>query len=725
MVRFNAGFAVKMSAVLAAPLPAKSNLARLFRNGDLLLTAGLFGTVLVMILPISPFLLDGFLAISIMLSLLTLLVILYVREPADFTSFPTLLLFLTLLRLSLNIASTRLILLDGYAGHIIEAFGNFVVRGNYVVGLVVFAILVVINFVVITKGAGRIAEVAARFTLDAMPGKQMAIDAELNAGVINEAEARHRRRHVEQEADFYGAMDGASKFVRGDAIAAVLITLINVIGGFAIGVLQKGMTVSDSLQRFTLLSIGDGLVAQIPALVTSTAAGILVTRAAAKETLGVEMSRQLLLFPRAMKVLTVMLLIFALVPGLPMLPFLSLALLSGFLARSLNDPRLAPAIAGEPPLAAGSLAHGEAAASTKPVAAGAGDKLETLLSLDPLQIELGYGLVSLADPKKGGDLLERVTGVRKTFAQEIGVIIPPIRLRDNLQLDANQYRFLLKGQPVAQGDLNPGQWLAMNATNSKVALKGTPTVEPVFKLPATWITDLERKNAEISGYTVVDAASVLVTHLTETLKRNCHEILSRQDVQTLLDNLKQTHSTVVSELIPAQLTVGQVQRILQNLLAEGVSIRNLASILEKVSDYAPVTKNPDELSEQARRALGSQIVKPFQDESGRVRVIALDPRLEQQIVPGIRQTSTDISLMMEPKLARHVVEALSQRVQRMLADGLPPLVLCSPQLRLPFRRFFETTFADLSVLSYSEIPPRVEVQNVDVIAVPEPVVGSP
>ncbi|HXG48067.1 MAG TPA: flagellar biosynthesis protein FlhA [Methylomirabilota bacterium] len=707
-----------MSAVAASPaLPGarSSNVMRLFRNGDLLLTAGLFGTVLLMILPVSPFLLDGLLSISIALSLLTMLVILYVREPAEFTSFPTLLLFLTLFRLALNIASTRLILLDGYAGHIIEAFGNFVVRGNYVVGLVVFAILVIINFVVITKGAGRIAEVAARFTLDAMPGKQMSIDAELNAGVINETEARNRRRQVEQEADFYGSMDGASKFVRGDAIAAVLITLINIIGGFAIGILQKNMSVTDSLQRFTLLSIGDGLVSQIPALITSTAAGILVTRAAAKEGLGSEMSRQLLLFPRAMKVLTVMLAILAFVPGLPMLPFLLLAGLTGFLARSLQDPKLALALVPESSMPGPAAAAGNDAAPGKAAPAAAPDKIESLLAVDPLQIELGYNLVSLADTRKDGDLLERVTGVRRNFAQEMGVIIPPIRLRDNLQLEGNEYRFLLKGQPVAQGTLMPGHWLAMNATHSKVTLKGTPTVEPVFKLPATWITDLERKNAEIAGYTVVDAASVLVTHLTETLKRHCHEILSRQDVQNLLDHLKQTHPTVLAELIPAQLTVGQVQRILQNLLAEGVSIRNLAGILEKVSDYAPVTKNPDELSEHARRALGVQIVKPFQDESGRVRVIAVDPRLEQQIAQGLRQTATDISLMMEPRLARHVVDALSQRVQKMLADGLPPVVMCSPHLRLPFRRFFETTFADLAVLSFAEIPPRVEVQNVDVL----------
>jgi len=349
----------------------------------------------------------------------------------------------------------------------------------------------------------------------------------------------------------------------------------------------------------------------------------------------------------------------------------------------------------------------------------AADKLETLLSLDTLQIELGYGLVGLADKNKGGDLLNRVTGVRKTFAQEMGMLVPPIRLRDNLQLEPNQYRFLLKGHPVAAGELMPGHWLAMNATNSRVTLKGTPTVEPVFKLPATWVTDVERKNAEISGYTVVDAASVLVTHLTETVKRNCHEILTRQDVQLLLDHLKQTHPTVVSELIPAQLTVGQVQRILQNLLAEGVSIRNLPSILEKVSDHTPSTKNPDELSEHARRVLGSQITKGYLDEHGKLRVITLEPKLEQLISQGLRHTPTEISLLMDPKLARHVMEVLSQRVQKMLAEGLPPVVLMAPHLRLPFRRFFETTFADLAVLSFAEIPSRVEVHNAAIIASPD------
>ncbi|MBC8097743.1 MAG: flagellar biosynthesis protein FlhA [Akkermansiaceae bacterium] len=697
-------------------------LRKLVPYGDLWLVFALFGTILLLILPIPPLLLDMLLVISIAMSLLTLLVILYLRTPAEFTGFPTLLLFITLYRLALNVASTRLILLDGYAGHMIEAFGNFVVRGNYVVGMVVFLILVLINFIVITKGAGRIAEVAARFTLDAMPGKQMAIDAELNAGLINETEARNRRKSVEEEADFYGAMDGASKFVRGDAIAAILITLINIIGGFAIGVMQMNMTMAEALQRFTILSIGDGLISQIPALITSVAAGVLVTRATSKNNLGHELGRQMLLYPRALTILAGMLGVMAIVPGLPMFPFLALALVVGMLAYTVNRHALAaPALAGvggkvgaaQPgkPASAGAATPGEAKAN---------DQLENLLTLDTLQIELGYGLVSLADTRKGGDLLERVTGVRKNFASDMGMLIPPIRLRDNLQLGTNEYRFLLKGNAIAQGQLMPGHWLAMNATNSKTTLKGIPTVEPVFQLPATWVTDVERKTAETAGFTVVDAASVMVTHLAESVRRHSHEILTRQDVQTLLDNLKQTHPAVVNELIPGQLTVGHVQRILQNLLSEGIAIRNLAGILEKVSDYASITKNPDELSEFARRALGPQITKPFQSENGYLRAITIDPRLEQQLAQGVRQTATEVALVIEPKLARHLMDTLSKFVQQMLSSGQPPVILCAPQLRLAFRRFFESTFTDLAVLSYAEIPARVQIQNAATIPHVEP-----
>ncbi len=483
--------------------------------------------------------------------------------------------------------------------------------------------------------------------------------------------------------------------------------------------MQKGMTIGESLERFTLLSIGDGLVSQIPALITSVAAGILVTRAASKDELSKELGKQLFYSPRVMMLLAGMLLIMAIVPGLPTIPFLGLAIAVWLLAETMKRHNLFPdtveAGAGAGAKTAAGAAGGKPGAPATPGTAAAPDKMETLLSLDTLQIELGYGLVSLADTRKGGDLLERVTGVRRNFASEMGLLIPPIRLRDNLQLGANEYRFLVKGNAMGKGELMPGYWLAMNATNSKAQLKGVPTVEPVFQLPATWITDVERKHAEVSGHTVVDAASVLVTHLSETVRRHCHEILTRQDVQVLLDNLKQTHPTVVNELIPAQLTVGQVQRILQNLLAEGISIRNLAGILEKVGDHAHLTKNPDELSEHARRALGSQLAKPFQQDNGALRAITLDPRLEQQIAQGLRQSPSEITLTMEPRLARHVVESLTKFVSQMIATGHAPVVLCAPQIRLAFRRFFETTFADLAVLSYNEVPARVEVQNMAVV----------
>ncbi|HAV63126.1 MAG TPA: flagellar biosynthesis protein FlhA, partial [Verrucomicrobiales bacterium] len=510
-------------------------------------------------------------------------------------------------------------------------------------------------------------------------------------------------------------------FVRGDAIAAILITLVNVIGGFAIGIAQKGMTVADALNRYTLLSIGDGLVSQVPALITSVAAGILVTRAAAKNDLGEELGRQLLFYPRALNVLLVMLLVMAFMPGLPMLPFLVLAGITWVVVRILKNSQLGQ---GALPSAKAAAAAGGKSPGAEPAASGAagsaaGEKLETLLAVDTLQIELGYGLVSLADLKKGGDLLERVTGIRRTFAQDMGMVVPPVRLRDNLQLGANEYRFLLKGNEVAKGEILPGYWLAMNATNSRAVLKGVPTVEPVFQLPATWVTDAERKNAEVNGFTVVDAPSVLVTHLSETVKRNAHDILTRQDVQALLDNLKQTHATVVNELIPGLLTVGQVQRILQNLLAEGISIRNLAGILERVSDHAAATKNPDELSEHARRALGVQIARPYQQAGGAIKAITLDSRLEQSLAQGVRQSSTEVALTMEPRLARHLIDRLSGLIQQMLSNGLPPVVLCSPQIRLGFRRFFESTFTDLAVLSYAEIPNRIDVQSAGTVPAPE------
>ena len=692
---------------------------------DIWLPLALFGIVMFLILPMPAFLLDGALALSIAISLLMLLVILYLKESADFTGFPTMLLIATLFRLSLNVASTRLILLDGYAGNIIEAFGNFVVKGNFIVGLVVFIILVLVNFIVITKGAGRIAEVAARFTLDAMPGKQMAIDAELNAGVIDEIQAREKRKKVEGEADFYGAMDGASKFVRGDAIAGILITIINVIGGFGIGIFQRQMSVMDALELYTLLSIGDGLVSQIPALITSAATGILVTRATAKNNLGRELTGQLFFSFKAIWILAAMLGVMMFIPGFPFLPFFTLAVLFGLAAWYL--PRLKDSFQSVLEEDATSKTPGspQAKGAKANSAAPAEQPIEQLLKLDPIQVELGFGLVHLADESKNGDLLPRITGIRKNFARDMGLIVPPIKVKDNLQLQANDYRLLLKGEERTKGQIQPGQWMAMNATDSKEILKGIPTKEPVYQLPATWITAVEKKNAELKGFTVVDATTVLVTHLSETIKRNAAEILSRQDVQHLLDHLQDTHSAVINELIPAHLTVGHIHRILQNLLAEGLSIRNLPEILERISDMAPHTKNPDELSEQARQALSNAIAKQWKGEDGYIHTLSLDPEIERAISEGIRKSATEVALVLEPNFAWKLVDAFSVAIQKMTASGFHPVLVCGPQIRIALYRFLKSTFSDLAVIGFTEIPNSIPLKNFAVVNMPDAEKGNP
>ena len=692
---------------------------------DVWLPLALFGIVMFLILPMPAFLLDGALALSIAISLLMLLVILYLKDSADFTGFPTMLLMATLFRLSLNVASTRLILLNGYAGNIIEAFGNFVVKGNFIVGLVVFIILVLVNFIVITKGAGRIAEVAARFTLDAMPGKQMAIDAELNAGVIDEIQAREKRKKVEGEADFYGAMDGASKFVRGDAIAGILITIINVIGGFGIGIFQKQMSVMDALELYTLLSIGDGLVSQIPALITSAATGILVTRATAKNNLGRELTGQLFFSFKAIWILAAMLSVMMFIPGFPFLPFFTLAVLFGLAAWYL--PKLKDSFQSVLEEDASSNTPGslEAKGAKADTAAPAEQPIEQLLKLDPIQVELGFGLVHLADESKNGDLLARITGIRKNFARDMGLIVPPIKVKDNLQLQANDYRLLLKGEERTKGQIQPGQWMAMNATDSKEILKGIPTKEPVYQLPATWITAVEKKNAELKGFTVVDATTVLVTHLSETVKRNAAEILSRQDVQHLLDHLQDTHSAVINELIPAHLTVGHIHRILQNLLAEGLSIRNLPEILERISDMAPHTKNPDELSEQARQALSNAIAKQWKGEDGYIHTLSLDPEIERAISEGIRKSATEVALVLEPNFAWKLVDAFSVAIQKMTASGFHPVLVCGPQIRIALYRFLKSTFSDLAVIGFTEIPNSIPLKNFAVVNMPDAEKGNP
>ncbi|HLP01835.1 MAG TPA: flagellar biosynthesis protein FlhA [Opitutaceae bacterium] len=710
-------------ASTSIPLPALGGI----RRSDLAFTVALFGVVLMLILPLPAFLLDALLAVSIGISLLILLLITYVKEPAEFSVFPTLLLGITLFRLALNITSTRLILIDGYAGHIIDSFGKFVVQGNYVVGTVVFAILVIINFVVITKGAGRIAEVAARFTLDALPGKQMAIDAELNAGIIDETVAMERRKKLQKETDFYGSMDGANKFVRGDAIAGILITFINIIGGFAIGVLQMDLSFADAAKKFTLLSIGDGLVSQIPALLVSVAAGILVTRAADNETLGVQVTSQLTRYPRAMAIGSAMLGVFGLLPGMPLVPFLGLAGLGGYFAMKLHKQHTAAEAAAKTASAgaarpgakggAGAAAGGEPARGG-PARPASDEEMARAIDLDVFAIEIGYGLLPLADEKKGGDLLQRITGLRRSVSREKGVMVPPISVRDNLELDANDYRFLLRGKPVARGQVMPGRWLAMNVNGSNIRLKGIPTREPVFGLEASWIANDEKTTAEVNGFTVVDPSSVLITHLSETLKNNIWLILGRQDVQQLVDHVKEKHPALVTELIPDLANLGLIQRVLQNLLREGINVLNLPVILEGIADYASVTKNADELAELVRRRLGLYFVSEFEAAPGKVRALTLDPRLEQWLSGRVQRTPTETGLALDPGTAQHLLDELSRRSGEMTQQGLPAVLVVGAETRLAIKRFFESSLPRLAVLSFQELPASTEVENVGLIPLP-------
>ena len=715
-------------------IAARSNaLTALMKRADLLFTGGLFITVLLLIMPIPPVLLDTFLALNIGLSLLVLLAIIYVKDPPEFSGVPTLLLALTLFRLALNISTTRQVLVHGYAGQVIEAFGHFVIQGNYIVGAVVFVILVVINFVVITKGAGRIAEVSARFTLDALPGKQMAIDAELNAGIIDEVTATARRVKVQKEADFYGAMDGASKFVRGDAVAGIIITLVNVIGGFAIGVMQMGLSLTEALSKFTLLSIGDGLVSQIPALVLSVGAGLLVTRASDNNNLGTQLATQLFRYPRAMRICSGMMVVFAIMPGMPMLPFLVLAGISGFLAKILQEQETATGHAhgaeaaaadGKSAPAAGAKAGAKGGTDSKGSAApaatvpGAAEDVRKLIETDIFAIEIGYGLLGLADAKTGGELLGRVTGVRKTLAREKGIVVPPVSVRDNLELEPNDYRFLLRGKPVARGQLMPGRWLAMNVSGSKVRLKGVPTREPVFNLEATWIDESEKKTAELNGFTVVDPASVLITHLSETLKSNAHHLLGRQEVQLLVDHLKATQPALIAELLPDLVTLGIIQRVLQNLLRENVAILNQPLILEGIADFASLSKNPDDLSELVRRRLGLYFVPEYESRPGVVRAVTLDPRFEQWLSTKVHRSPTEVGLALDPATARHLIDEITRRTNDLVQAGQPAVMVVSTEIRLPLKRFFESSFPRVAVLAFQELPAATEIENAGIIAPP-------
>lgn len=673
--------------------------------GDIGMIVAVIGILLAMILPIPAMLLDFFLALNVTIAIIVLINTMYMVSPLDFSIFPTLLLVLTLFRLALNIASTRLILLHGSegplaAGAVIKSFGSFVVGGNYVIGMIIFAILVLINFIVITKGSGRIAEVAARFTLDAMPGKQMAIDADLNAGIIDENEARERRKAIARESEFHGAMDGASKFVRGDAIAGIIITLINIFGGFVIGVAQQGMSMMSAAQNYTLLTVGDGLVSQIPALIISTAAGILVSRAASEARMGQEFSRHIFANPTPIYVGAGVVFLLGLVPGLPAGPFMFLAVaLAGgvYLFGKRQDaeddlmPEKAPAA--------------EAAEEPGP------EEVEHLLALDVMELEVGYGLIPLVDKNQDGSLLNRIRGIRRQFATEMGMVIPPIHIRDNLKLKPPEYRVLVKGVELARGEVMVNHLLAMDPGDVTQKISGIPTTEPAFNLPALWIPNEKEEDAKFSGYTVVDNATVVATHLTEVLRSNAPDLLGRQEVQHLLDNLAKTSPKAVEELVPALLPLGIVQKVLQNLLREQVSIRDLLTVVETLADYAPLSRDPDLLTEYVRQKLARSILGPHVQADGVLPVITVDAKVEELLNKGIQHTEHGAYLSVEPGIMDSVVQASRKAVGAITEMGLQPIIICSPVLRRHLKRLVEQVSMNVMVLSHAEIIQNIRIQS--------------
>ncbi len=675
---------------------------KLGRYSDFLM-AGIVVMIIVMIIvPLSPFILDLLVVFNFCLSMVVMLVTMYTQEPLHFSVFPTLLLIATLFRLAINIALTRLILVRGFAGAMVNSFGHFVIGGNIVVGLVVFFIIVVVQFVVITSGANRVAEVAARFTLDAMPGKQMSIDADLNAGLISEEEARRRRQEVGKEADFYGAMDGASKFVKGDAIAAIVVVFINLLGGLAVGAFQMGMDLGTAVQTYSLLTIGAGLVIQIPALLVSTATGVIVTRAASDANLGSDLSMQLLRQPRALQLGALITGALAALPGLPKIPLLVFA--GSLYAVSVAMKR--------------ELEKGEAVEEPPgPPAPAPEEELAGLIRVDPMALELGYDLVPLVDPGAGSDFMERVVLVRKHIATELGIIVPPIRLRDNITLPPERYRILIRGVEVAGGELRVHAYLALESGLSEDMVPGTPTTEPAFGLPALWIEEEAVESAKAAGYTVVDPGSVLLTHLTETIRRHAADILSRQDTQALVDMVRETNPVAVEEAVPNLLTVGELQRVLQGLLAEGVPTRDMVTILEILGDRAKVTKDTGMLVEYVRQGLARTIAGQYLAEDGRLHVLTLDPGVERAIIESLHQVNGELVPGLEPGLAEALIASLAARAEEAANRGFQPVLLCSSSVRRFVRRLTARILARMPVLSYDELPPEVELENLGMVEV--------
>ncbi|HHT46173.1 MAG TPA: flagellar biosynthesis protein FlhA [Firmicutes bacterium] len=685
-------------------LTLRTALSNLYKNTNIIIAMAFILIIAVIIIPIRPLVLDLLLVFNITLALVIILVTLFVTEVLQLATFPSVLLVATLFRLALNISSTRLILTEARAGEVINAFGQFVVGGNYVVGLIIFAIITLVQFVVITSGAGRIAEVAARFTLDAMPGKQMSIDADFNAGLINEEEARLRRRNLQREADFYGAMDGASKFVRGDAIAGVVIVLINILGGLAIGMVQRGMDFYTAAETYTILTVGDGLVAQIPALLVSTAAGMLVTRSTAEKGFGEDFISQFFTFPRVLAITAFILFILGLFTPMPFIPFFILAGACGFGAFLLLKEEQAAA----------KVKKEELVKPEKEIPLPE-DDLRSLMKTDLLEIEIGYNLVSLTEKRENGDLLQRITACRRSLSAELGMLIKPIRIRDNLQLHPNAYLIKLKGNEIARGELRPGYLMALNPEEvSADELGGIPTVEPTFNLPAVWIPPAQKGEAELKGCTVVDVNTVLITHLAEVIKSHAHELLGRQEAKEMIDAVKETHPAVVDELIPNLMSIGEIQKVLQNLLRENIPLQDLPTILETLADFAPTTKDTDILTDYVRQSLARTISFRYA-EDGKLSVITLDPLLEKRIAESLQQTIHGSFPVLEPETAQRILQGVSKLVEKLRGKGVSPVVLTSPRIRLPFRRMVERYLSDLAVLSFNEILPQLEVESVGVL----------
>lgn len=678
------------------------------KGSEFIIPVGILGILVVMILPIPAIMLDLLLTFNITASIIILMVAVYVTRPLDFSTFPTLLLVTTLFRLALNVASTRLVLLHGAegasaAGQVIKSFGNFVVGGNYAVGFVVFAILIIINFVVITKGAGRIAEVAARFTLDAMPGKQMAIDADLNAGLIGDDDARKRRKDVAMEAEFYGAMDGASKFVRGDAVAGILITFINIIGGLLIGVLQQGLSVADAARIYTLLTIGDGLVAQIPALIISTAAGIVVSNVNTEAGLSSTIGKQFLLNPKPIFIAAAILFILALVPGLPHFAFLVFAAVTGAVGyvvwKTASDKE--------------GREEAERIESAKaPVKKESTDEVPLV---DTLGLEVGYRLIPLVDSSEGGELLERIKAIRRQFAEDSGLAVPSVHIKDNLQIKPSEYIFLIRGIDVARGELMAGHCLAIDPGNAQPGLDGVPTVDPAFGLPAFWVPDSMQEKAQIMGYTVVNHSAIIATHITEVIKTHANELLGRQEVQVMMDKLSKSHPKVVEELVPGVLSLGAIQKVMQNLLKERVSIRDLQTIIETLADYGPMSKDTDLLTEYVRMNLARQISKSNQGADAVIYAVGLNHEIEDAIAKAIQETPQGSFLSIEPGTAHKIVSRIKETLEELVARGHQPVLLVSHQTRRFVRRLTERAFPAIPVLSHNEISNNAKVQTLRMV----------